>query len=84
MTAMSAQQTLNSLSKKSCFELYRLSIWMNFAAAWPIIILGAFVLADVICGMTDASAAQSPLICFTFRSGETGSEPRPIASVPTG
>ncbi len=54
---------------------------INVAAFQPIIMLGALVLADVTCGMTDASATHRFSIPITFKLGDTTA---PIAAVPTG
>src|SRR5262249_7923165 len=51
----------------------------------PIMMLGAFVLAEGIVGMTEASATRRPRTPRTRNSpSTTASGPRPIAQVPTG
>src|SRR5262249_42451720 len=55
------------------------------AANSPIITQGAFVFAEVIVGMIDASAIRRPSTPWTRRSASTtASRPEPIAQVPTG
>ena len=54
------------------------------AARYPIIIEGAFVLADVMFGITEASAIQTPSTPLTASRGVTGAVPGPILRVPTG
>ena len=58
---------------------------IRLAANSPIITQGAFVLAEVIVGMIEASAMRRPSMPWTrSQASTTASGPEPIAQVPTG